>query len=268
VSKTPSFDPRSEIVPDDIRELVNDDSLAWRKTFEFGPYDVINLDLCDGFGAKSADINETYYNAVARLLAVQVRRKSPWLLLLTTRVGRKHIHAQTLERLSNLYRSNLKQCAPFKKASEESFKIGDEASLQRARAQNVGIRSVFLVGICKWLLGFAVRQTPRSKMEVKSVYCYRVDPRAEVEDMISLAIRFDPTHGPLGDPIKLASSRPANVNECDLAAKALQKVSKLFDVDEYLLSQTEIREEMIEAMCTLLEAARYDINEYRKWVGA
>jgi hypothetical protein len=84
--------------------------------------------------------------------------------------------------------------------------------------------------------------------------------------MVSIAIRFDPTHGPLNDPSKLASIQPAELDECDLATKALKKVSKLLDVDEYLSSQKIVMDEMIEAMCGLLEAARYDIDEYRKWV--
>jgi hypothetical protein len=269
LSKSPSFDPQSEIVPDDLRQLVNENSIAWQKTLELGPYDIVNLDLCDGFGAQQPDaISETYYSAVTKLLAVQVRKKSPWLLLLTTRVGKSHVHAETLERLSKLYGANLKNCRSFLEESIKAFAISDAASLQRAKKTSVGIQSVFLVGICKWLLGFAIGQTPPSKFEVKSVYGYRVLKAAEVEDMISIAFRFDPTHEPLPDASRLASIRPMKIDECELATKALIKVGKLFDVDEYLASVQSVRDEMIEAMCSLLEAARYDVDEYRKWVAA
>lgn len=114
LSKSASVDPTSEIVSDDFRQLVNEDSIAWQKTLDLGPYDVVNLDLCDGFGAKApGKINKTYYNAVSKLLAVQARKKTPWLLLLTTRVGipwalqivarlrriitRHHVGAQSLQ---------------------------------------------------------------------------------------------------------------------------------------------------------------------------
>ena len=269
ISKAPSFDPQSEIVPDDIRELVNEDSIAWQKTFEFSPYDVVNLDLCDGFGAEPpGQINETYYNAISKLLAVQMRKKSSWLLLLTTRVGKDHVHADTLERLSTLYIDNLTKCPPFNKASEEKFYISNAASLQSAKKHEVGVQSIFLVGFCKWLLRLAIGQTPPSKMAVKSVFGYRVRKDAEVEDMVSIAIRVDPTHGPIKDPSNLASIQPAKIDECDLATQALKKVGGLLDVDAYLSSEKTVRDEMIEAMCSLLQAARYDTDEYRRWVGA
>jgi hypothetical protein len=269
LSKSPSFDPQSQIVPDDLRQLVNEGSIAWQKTLELGPYDVVNLDLCDGFGKDQPEtIPETYYNAMSKLLAVQVRRKSPWLLLLTTRVGKKHIHGDTLLRLSNRYAANLANCKPFEEASAKQFGINDIASLHNAQKTDAGIQSVFLVGIFKWLLGFAIGQTPPSKVEVKSVYGYRVHKKAEVEDMVSMAIRFDPTHGPIADPLGLASVQPVKIDECDLATKALSKVSKLLDVDDYLASENAVREEMTNAMCDLLEAARYDVSAYRKWLAS
>jgi hypothetical protein len=267
LSKSPVFDAQSEIVPDDIRQLANEDSIAWQKTFEFSPYDVMNLDLCDGFGADPpGQITETYYNAVSKLLAVQARKKSPWLLLLTSRVGKEHVHADTLDRLSNLYRANLTNCASFQKASAEIFAIGDADTLQSAKRKSAGIQSVFLTGLCKWLLGFGIGQNPPSKMEVKSVFGYRVRSGAEVEDMVSIAIRFEPTHGPIQDQGNLASIQSTKLDECELATNALKKVGGLFDVDAYLSTEQTIRDEMIEAMCRLLEAARYDVDEYRKWV--
>ncbi len=269
IRKSASFDAQSDIVPDDLRQLVNENSIAWQKTLELAPYDVVNLDLCDGFGAQQPEtIPETYYNAVAKLLALQARKKTPWLLLLTTRVGKKHVHADTLKRLSKLYRKNLTSCRPFLDKSGKAFGINDVSSLQSAEKTDAGVQSVFLVGICKWLLGFATGQRPPSKLEVKSVYGYRVYAGAAVEDMISIAIRFDPTHEPIPDPGQLASEHPTKVDECDMATKALIKVSKLFDVDEYLASEKSVRDEMIDAMCGLLEAARYDVAAYRKWVAA
>jgi hypothetical protein len=269
VSKSPSFDAQSAIVPDDLRQLVNENSIAWQKTLELGPYDVVNLDLCDGFGAQQPEtIPETYYNAVAKLLAVQIRKKTPWLLLLTTRVGKRHVHADTLNRLSKLYRRNLTTCQSFLEESTKAFGISDLASLRGAEKDDAGIQSVFLVGLCKWLIGFATGQRPPSKLVVKSVYGYRVRSGASVEDMVSMAIRFDPTHEPIPDSAHLASEPPTKVDECDMATKALIKVRKLLDVDDYLTSEKSVRDEMIDAMCGLLEAARYDVAAYRQWVAA
>jgi hypothetical protein len=84
--------------------------------------------------------------------------------------------------------------------------------------------------------------------------------------MVSIAMRFDPTHDALEDQTQLASFQPAKPDECDLATRALKRITSLLDVDDYLSSEATVRDEMIEAMCGLLEAARYDIDEYRKWV--
>jgi hypothetical protein len=267
VSKAPSFDPQSEVIPDDFRDLVDESSVAWQKTFDFGPYDVVNLDLCDGVTKEQSGAeDETYYNAIAKLLAVQARNKSPWLLFLTTRVGVKHVHKDALARLSDLYSSNLKNCQPFRDASRAKFKIENDKTLAAAKANEQGLQSVVLVGICKWLLKLACGQNPPAKIEIKGVMGYRVRPEARVEDMVSIAIRFEPTHNLVEDPGRLAKSKAAGVDECDLATKALTKISKLFDVDGYLSSESPVMEEMLEATCKLLEAARYDPAEYRLWV--
>jgi hypothetical protein len=267
LSKSTFFDPMSEIVPDDFRHLINEDSIAWQKTLELGPYDVINLDLCDGFGAHPpGQINETYYNAVSKLFAIQARKKTPWLLFLTTRVGRAHVHADTLNRLSKLYAENLKKCEDFQKVSAASFNISDSTSLQKEKQSSFGLQRIFLIGLCKWFLGFVIRQNPTSEMGVKTVLGYRVLHSAEAEDMVSIAIRFDPVHEALEDSSHLASAKPTKPDECVSATSILKRIKNLFDVDAYLLSETAVRDEMIEAMCSLLEAARYDTDEYRRWI--
>ena len=268
IRRTSSFNAQSDIVQDDLRQLVKEDSLAWQKTYELSPYDVINLDLCGGFGEEeTGSIDQTYYNAVNKLLSIQTRKKSAWLLLITTRVDKGRIHDGTLGRFAALYRDNLENCRPFQDLSEKQFKIRSADTLETAKTTALGVQSIFTVGLCKWLLGFALAQNPQSKMEVKSVMGYRVERKAEAIDMVSVAIRFDPTFGPLTDASSLSTIQTVRLDECDLATNALKRVGSLVDVDEYLLSQNEIREEMIEAMCTLLEAARYDVGSYRKSVG-
>lgn len=265
VSKSTSHDPQSQIAPYDIRELVKDNSIAWRQTFEIGPYDVINLDLCDGFGSQAPGrFNQTYYNMVSKLLAVQARRRDPWLLLLTTRVGKAHVHLETLNRLSEIYRANLDSCASFKEISAKSHQISDATSLYQAKQQEKGVQTLFLTGLCKWLLKLSASQNPPSLVDVKNVLGYRVKTDAEIEDMVSIAIRFNPTHGPIKDPNNLAAISPVAIDECELATNALKKVGNMIDVDDYLNSQTEIKQEMVDAMCQLLESARYDVDEYRR----
>jgi hypothetical protein len=266
VSKLPWIDPQSDIIAYDIRELSDEDSIAWQKTLECGPYDVVNLDLCDGIAKEEGgNINDTYYNAVSRLLTVQSRRKSPWLLFLTTRVGKDHIHEDALEKLSGLYLKNLSDCIPFRERSKAKFKIENETDFNLAKSDGRGLQRIVLTGLCKWLLGLTLGQHPPTLMEVKSLLGYRVRLGAPAEDMVSIAIRFQPTHVPTNDPIQLAAVETAAPDECVLSEKVAARVSTIVDVDDLLSSGHDLMKEMTEAMCSLLESARYDVDAYRKW---
>jgi hypothetical protein len=266
ISKSATIDPLSEVMGEDLRELVNVDSQAWQKTFSVGPYDVINLDLCDGFGKdEPSELSPTYYDVVSRLLTVQARRKTPWLLFLTTRVGRRHVHADTLERLGSLFATNLNECKLFAEACLRRFKIGDTEALAKAGETAFGIQRIFLIGLSKWLLKFSIEQTPPSKLEVKNVLGYRINRGSEAEDMISIAIRFEPVHSSQADSIGLATVKPVHLDECALAEKIVHAIYGLVDVDDVLDSDPKLKAEMIEATWTLLEPARYDRARYLKW---
>jgi hypothetical protein len=118
VRRLARVDPMSDVIGDNFALVAKEDSLACRKTRELGPYDVINLDLCDGFGAQApCALDQTYYNAVNSLLALQSRSKSPWLLLLTTRADRANVDTQVLQALLTKYTANLANCASFRQAS-------------------------------------------------------------------------------------------------------------------------------------------------------
>jgi len=124
VTKLDGVDSQSQIIPDDIRRVANEESIAWSRVFKLGPFDVINLDLCDGFGTDAGGkFNDTYYNAMAHLLALQARQKTPWLLLLTTRVGNAHVDTETFALLLKRYAENLDGCADFKTESKQAFDI-------------------------------------------------------------------------------------------------------------------------------------------------
>jgi hypothetical protein len=267
VIKLPQVDPRSEVIGDDIRAVANAESFAWAKVAVFGPFDVVNLDLCDSFGAEEAGLfNENYYNAVAQLMAIQARKKTPWLLLLTTRVGNGHVHAETLKRFQEIYQKNLLDCATFQQESETAFKIGDEAALTAAIASATGMHCVFLTGVCKWLMGIALGH--HSSLEVKSVLGYRVEKDAPETDLVSLAIRFTPHPIPANDPASLVTVKNKLPDECALAVQALKRVSKHLDVDALLAAKGEIRADMTEQMSGLLEMARYDVAAYTEWAAA
>ena len=94
VRKLPRVDPTSNVIADDFRSLAKTDSVAWQAARQIGPFDVVNLDLCDGLASEPPQGESTLYAAIAQLLALQERRTRPWLLLVTSRIGREHFDAE------------------------------------------------------------------------------------------------------------------------------------------------------------------------------
>jgi hypothetical protein len=269
VRRMPFVDRSSDVLGDDFVRIANSKSIAWKKALALGPFDVINLDLCDGFGLHPpAALEDTHYNAVSKLMTLQARSRNPWLLLLTTRAGRQHVHPQVLEIFVKRYLSNLVACAQFKEKSRETFAIADELTLIATAATSEGLLPVFLCGLCKWLVGIALVHQPPTTMEVKSVIGYRVDQGAEHIDLISMALRFTPTFVPPRDPLGLARSPATELRECVMAVQALSRVAAKKDVDQILERNKELKAQMIDATASLLALARYDIPAYRSWVGA
>jgi hypothetical protein len=267
VRKLSRVDHLSEIIWDDFRLVADESSKAWDKTKALGPYDIINLDLCDGFGKHEPGVLDyTYYSAVSRLMSLQARNKNPWLLFLTTRAEKRHVHGKLLQLLLDKYVQNLASCPPFKSASIETFAIEDEVALRAAANTSEGHLAVLLVGLCKWLLGLAVAQQPPSTVEVKSVIGYRVYAGAPHDDLISLALRFEPTFAPVGDPMRIANHPIVLPSECDLASKALKQVGHRSCADDILSSNPELQERMVAGMADLLKLARYDVPAYHQWL--
>lgn len=267
VRRLPRVDRRSDIIGDDFVSVANERSMAWKRAHELGPYDVINLDLCDGFAKHvPGTFDLTHYNAVGKLLALQSRSKRPWLLLLTTRVGQQHVHPDVREKLIKKYLENLTTCLRFKDVSREHFEIEDALGLDLATASESGLGPVYLCGLCKWLAGIALGQRPSTRIEVKSVIGYRVDQGAEHQDLVSLAFLCTPTFEAPSDPVGLAKAPPIVLDEGGLAVRALRRVAKRKDADLILKQDPDLNERMINATASLLELARYDTSTYREWV--
>jgi len=266
VRKLTFVDPISEVIGDNFCLIADESSMAWNKTKQFGPYDVINLDLCDGFGVHEPGVLEnTHYNAVGRLFSLQSRSKNPWLLLITTRTGMGHVHPEVLRIFIQKYIDNLRDCQTFQAASAEKFDIADEDALHAIIRSSRGVSTVFLTGLCKWLLGLAIAED--SEIEVKSVIGYRVVPEAEHEDIVSIALKFSPSFTPKQDALGLVAQIPTPHNEGALATKALRRLAKCVDADAVLAENGEIRQAMELATARLLALARYDIDAFSAWIG-
>lgn len=269
VKKLPKVDPRSLIVNFDIASLANENSLAFKRAKNLGPFDVVNLDLCDGFGIVNPGTSEdNQYDALGQLLSLQFRNKNPWLLLLTTRAGSSHVHSNFLGRLVQKYSDNLVSCDEFRALSGSELTIADAQALNSALQAETTLLPVFLAGLCKWILGLAITNSPPSEVEVKSIIGYKVNQASPCEDLVSLAIRFTPKMSTVADPMGVLRPAANLPDECHLSVQALKRIMKRKDADAMLSADIALQQKMADGMADLLSVARYDRASFISWVRA
>jgi hypothetical protein len=74
---------------------------------EYGPYHVVNLDLCGSMFPNTAKPPTEYYQALGEVLKFQcVRQNIEWLLFITTVVEPANVHVDELNKLCSPTRTN------------------------------------------------------------------------------------------------------------------------------------------------------------------
>ena len=264
VRRLPNVDEQSEVLPDDFRLIGNKDSIAWSHTRHLGPFDVVNIDLCDGLASDSPQNNGSIYNALAQLMALQARNSNPWLLLITTRIGHGSFDADAEQQLMSHFRENVANCEGFAEACEEILE-SDVESIDPAACSEADLLNLMIVAIGKWLSKLAQRQAP-SRVDLASTQAYRVNPRAVQEDLVSLALRFDPVIEAAADPFSPTS--PAPVDECAIAKAILGSSKQRLNVDDILEQKPDLLETLTNETAQLLALAHYDPEAYRQWLSS
>jgi hypothetical protein len=267
VRRLSHIDSGSDLICDELTSIAVSKSIARDKSEKMGPYDVINIDLCDGFAKQPfSGFKETHYNTLSHLMGLQSRRPSPWLLFVTTRTDSGGVNENVFKLLKDVYLDNLNNCSGFLEASSKCFSVGNAEQLDKYCSEALGYSNVFLTAICKWISKLGIGQRPASKIELKSVFGYKVRPDAESPDLISIALKIIPTLSAIPDPIGLANQPIEEINECVSASRILRRVHKQKDVDHILSESREIMDQMCQATTTLLEQARYDVSGYTAWL--
>ena len=219
VRRLPNVDAQSEVLHDDFRRIGNPNSIAWSRTRRLGPFDVVNIDLCDGLASDPPQNDGSIYEALAQLMALQARNPNPWLLLVTTRIGHGMFDADAEKRLIGLFRENVANCEGFAEACEHLLE-SDVESIDPATCSEADLLNLMTAAIGKWLSALVQAHGP-SRVGLASTHGYRVDPIATWEDLVSLALRFEPVIAASPDP--LSPTAPASVDECATAKAILRR---------------------------------------------
>ena len=262
VRRLPNVDPQSEVIHDDFRRIGDEASIAWSRTRSLGPFDVVNIDLCDGLASDPPHNDGAIYGALAQLVALQAHNSKPWLLLVSTRIGRGMFDADAEQRLLTLFRNNVMNCEGFIEACQEHLNF-NAATVDPAACSETELLNLMIVAIGKWLSALVQAQRP-SGVNLASTHAYRIEPLANCEDLVSLALRFKPIIA--ASPDALSPVAPPPQDECAIARHILERSAKRRDVDDILSGDSRLHEKLVREMEQLLAEARYDVADYRDWL--
>ena len=260
----PNVDAQSDVLHDDFRRVGNPNSIAWDRTRQIGPFDVVNIDLCDGFLSDAPQSDASIYSALARLMAFQARNSNPWLILIATRMSQGMFDSEAERKIVDHFRENVANCEGFAEACEEVLE-SDVRSIDTSTCSESEYLNLMTVAISKWLSALVQAVGP-SRVTLASTYGYKINPVAACEDMVSLALRFDPVIKVPSDPF--SPTAPDPVDECATAKDILRQTTERLNVDKFLERQPDLLEDLIGETEMLLTLARYQTTGYRQWLNA
>ena len=263
VRHLPHVDPSSDVIHDDFRRLAAPTSIALNRATRLGPFDVVNVDLCDGVASDPPYLEGSMYAALASLAALQARNHQPWLLLITTRIARGLFDHAAEASLVDLFRANVEHCGETFVVACADLLESDPSTIDPASCSEPDYLCLMIVALGKWLSALVHAHGPH-EVELASTQGYRVKPGAACEDLVSLAMRFMPVIAASANP--LAPLPPAVIDECETAVGIAKRTSARKDLDDILAHEGELHEALSLETETLLAAARYDVAGYRAWL--
>lgn len=265
----------SRVLPDDVRKIATADSLGFAVAQEFGPFDVINLDLCNSFAADQPGTLDSYYSALQEIAQIQVKETThPWLLFLTTFTG-GGISQDALGRFMRCITQNIERSASFREELRAKLEL-DSQSIDKFCSDMGGSDYVrffraFGLGIGKWLLGLMLSARPKWTVRMLQSYSYRVK-KSRIPNMLSFAYKFTPDIEPPHDSAGLAHSSglqapQPSLSEEELGSKLVAGVERIVDLDVLMTNSPSVHQRMATQTADLLESARYSRDDYLAWAG-
>lgn len=268
VRQLSNIDSSSDVVRDDFRMIANEKSLAWKRADLLGPFDVANIDLCEGLAsdAPSATDRETMYRALERLLSIQARNHNPWLMFITTRIGRQLFDTEAESKIIEIYYDHVRECENFRFVCE-NLMIGDPIGIDILAYDDRDYFRLMVVALAKWLSSLIKAHVPSPKVELVSVLGYQIDPHSSCEDMVSFAIRSNPSSSRIDDPLNPTPAvQEIPKIDCISALQIARRVTKLKNVDDILIGDSNLKQRLTTETKNLLHLARYDKSEYLAWL--
>lgn len=263
---------RSLVARDSFQAIARENSVANQYLRNYGPFHVINLDICDTlFPNTTAEYND-YYNAIHRLAEYQMSRQTnPWLLFVTTQVEPGVIDVEGLSKLCSSARINCNNHPDFLERLAGVLPIAafqsEVANIDCGHLTDKHMASVFGVAFGKWLLKLVTSVSSPWTMTMLSGFKYVIKQDLGVE-MLSLGFHFSRHVQPPVDVAGMSSIQPNQgemPSELEKALHVVDMVQGIRDVDEILRNDSELYDTMEAASADLMESAGFDRREYISW---
>jgi len=262
----------SQVLHDRFQAIANQKSTAYHYLREYGPFHVVNLDLCDSLFPTASGERSDYYNALHRLAEYQMKNQTtPWLLFITTQVEPGNVQRSEFDKICEPTRTNCETHSDFSErlnniVPAEAFQSG-RSGVDISKLNEEHMIRLFGVGLGKWLMQLAGSASPQWFVDAKQCYRYgiREDPHVE---MLSFAFLFRPNFQPPIDTAGLSSldiSRRETPSELASALRLISMVEQLVDVDHLLNSDDELRHGLESASADLMASAGFDREKYLQW---
>jgi hypothetical protein len=275
VTSLPRVLRHSRVLHDRFEAVANENSIALRYLKEYGPYHVVNLDLCGSMFPNTVKATQEYYDALLQVLTYQFeKQKTEWLLFITTMIEPAVVDVNNLQALCGPTRENFSKYHDF---AEVIIKIIPEktfpntgAPMDLAALSEAQMVKLFGIAFGKWLLALCQKAKPQWTVAMRRSYCHTIN-ETKGAVMLSLAFELKPNIAPPVDTTgmtKLQLPAKEYPSEQVCALKLAESVAKICDVDSELDGNKKLKGELRDAQAELLESAGYDRVKYVKWVDA
>ncbi|WP_322521385.1 hypothetical protein SR882_00390 [Guyparkeria halophila] len=270
------LDASSTVEHNRIEQIANPRSVAHRRLREYGPFDVVNIDLCDSIGTHSPGSEESYYNAILAILDMQQTRREPWLLFITTRADLQAVDKDALGTFWGKLLENVKHDQIFAKEFSEGIGVcRGELFSQLQDAHDVAddlFPKAYAAAFSKWLMHFSAAELHVPlKVRTKDAYAYSVRGNGSL-DLFSISYLMTPAPKGLHDSSGLATnvssgqSDSGGIDEQDLARAIAEVVVRPCDVEKELSEDSVAYEKSSSQTRDLLVEAGYSGEEFDRWL--
>jgi hypothetical protein len=256
-----------------FQDIASENSKAWAEFRKYGPYDWVNLDLCDTLvPSTNGDLTRRTYSALTQMLKYQVaNRTQPWLMFITTQVDLEVTDQVGMCKLVSPTIDNMRDNNGFAQIIGErlpSVLSFNEPACDVSKLSPDQLVNTFGVLLGKWLCKVLFSGQPQCSIRLLSTYRYVINQEKDVH-MLSMSFWMKPLVAPPTDVTGLSqgtSSPQAMPTELELAMGLLRQTETVLDVDAILGADQVLRKALVESQADLLAGSGYDRGEYLNWL--